>query len=70
MNEWIKGLESNAKKQHKYRYKKGNLYFGGWMVPSHIDYDPDCKGEIELKGDFTIQQLQDLVNHMKKYKGK
>ena len=49
MNEWIKGLESNAKKQHKYRYKKGNLYFGGWMVPSHIDYDPDCKGEIVMK---------------------
>lgn len=71
MSEWIKELEERAKQTHQAGgyYKKGDLSLGEQGFNPYIDYDIACPDEIELKGEFTSEQLQDLVSHMKKYKG-
>lgn len=71
MSEWIEGLEERAKVIHKAYgyYQKGNLCLGEQGFNGCLEYDIGCPSEIELKGNFKLNQLQDLVNHMKKYKG-
>ncbi|MCK4815727.1 hypothetical protein KA005_08155 [bacterium] len=61
---WIKQLENNFKHLN---HNQGDLirYDGGDYI--ELEYrEPD--NYIHLRGKFTIQQLEDLVSHMKKYK--
>lgn len=73
MSEWIEELERYAKDQSnpyekrpnfRYIYTEGDLLGDG----TYIVYSPEKPNEIALDDTFTIDQLQDLVNHMKKYK--
>lgn len=65
MSDWIKELEARAKSDSP-DYKEGDLLGNSVIVAYVPEYDSN---EIALEGDFTIQQLEDLVSHMKKYKG-
>jgi hypothetical protein len=59
---WIKELRQRANRRTT--YKNGLL-----LIKKH-EYKVDYRGtkdEIFLNDLFTIQQLQDLINHMKRY---
>lgn len=66
MSKWIDKLEANA--MSPVLKKKGNLgtmnIKGDWgnFVSFLVGREKIC-----LDGDFTIDQLQDLVDHMKQY---
>jgi hypothetical protein len=58
---WIKELEENAKDEG---FTEGNL----WKSHHGIAFAPCRPNEIWIGGTtYTIQQLQDLINHMRKY---
>jgi len=67
MSEWIEELEDYC--QPFSDYKKGDLYMEDDSFFYRVEYYIAQGNEIYLKGKFTIDQLQDLVNHMKQYKG-
>jgi hypothetical protein len=64
---WIKELEENAEEKQM---------CDGYLIDEQeycdenkVDFCPSMDGEqwVDLHGQFTIQQLQDLINHMKRY---
>ncbi len=66
MNEWIKELEKNANEADS----PGDhdlLQSNRWVHDTEIAFSSGSK-KISLHGDeFTIEQLEALINHMKKY---
>jgi len=63
MDEWIKELERGAEDSQAV-YDRGDLC-GNDPITVY------CSGqkEISLEGDFTVEQLGVLIQHMKKYNG-
>lgn len=61
MSEWIKDLRENAKKY--------SSEFELICDDPRVTF-PNYDEQIYLEGSFTIEQLQDLVTHMKKHKEK
>jgi hypothetical protein len=63
MDKWIKESENNARVY-------GPIYDEGDLIsrkPSVVYAVSDSTNEIDLKGEFTIEHLEALVSHMKKY---
>ena len=72
MSEWIKKLEDEAKKTlgWMFHFKDGYLLDDrGIGDECYVEYDPNCLDEIDLNGEFDLQQLKDLVTHMEKCAG-
>ena len=65
MDNWIKELEENAKKD--IYMSEGELKGYSPSVGYILDKDYGNSNKIYLDGTFTIQQLQTLSTHMKKY---
>ena len=64
MSKWIEELENNAKFSSVKPSGKGDLMSNLPVISYVVRYDTD---EITLDGDFTTDELQDLIDHMKKY---
>lgn len=66
MSEWIKELKGNAKTEWEDELKKGDLL--NHSKP-YIIFESEVPREVEIQGIVTIDQLQDLVNHMRECQG-
>ena len=62
MDEWMKEMERNI---FEITNIKGNLVCKSSFP--HVVYGVANSNKITLHGEFTIQQLEALINHMKKY---
>jgi hypothetical protein len=60
MDKWIEELEENARVD-------GWLQKGTLLDFPHLNFWPGKPWSIALEGDYTIQQLEALINHMKRY---
>ena len=65
MDEWMKEMERNI---FEITNIKGNLVCKSSFP--HVVYGVANSNKITLHGEFTIQQLEALINHMKKYNEK
>lgn len=65
MSDWIKELEARAKSGSP-SYSEGDLLGNSVIIAYVPEYDSN---EIALEGDFTSEQLNDLVWHMRKHNG-
>ncbi len=63
MDEWIKVLEENSISKRQTTHIDGDLSNNA----PHISYWKKWEPKIHLGGYFTIEQLEALINHMKKY---
>jgi len=63
MKEWIKELEDNFKFKN---HDKGDLVRYNLDGRTNLHYQMPNES-IYLDGQFTIKQLEALINHMKKY---
>ncbi len=63
-SEWIKELEEKAKSKYK-QYKKGFLFEEDFSQYT-VEYK-NGRDSVWLSRTFTIEQLEALIKHMKKY---
>jgi hypothetical protein len=61
MDKWIEELEEIASTKFGFRYKKGDLFGHG------VEFYGSEQWGVNLEGEFTIQQLEAIINHMKRY---
>ena len=66
VDKWIKELKNEAASKISNNIK-GTLLNEEPMISYCPEYQPDRNQEITLDGDFTIEQLEALTNHMKRY---
>lgn len=67
MSEWIEELEENSKSGYNDWHSPGDLYN---RASPYIIFEEHYPDKIEIDGIVTIEQLEALIDHMKKYKEK
>ena len=65
MSEWIKSMGRHAKKTFGESHNEGDLRNYGDLLIAYIANEDN----ILIRGNISIDQLNDLVNHMNKCKG-
>ena len=64
MKEWIEKLEDQSYIASPAKHDDGDIYEPHGNI---VEYYPAHAKTIILKGNFTIEQLEALIEHMKKY---
>jgi len=59
-DKWIDELKNKT-------ITNGSLLAGDYDCNYYINYNPKYSNGIDLTGEFTIEQLEALIKHMKKY---